>query len=205
MLDFSLLESFVHASFDLFAKGIHLVGLTLDLGGLGSNDFLVPGLHVSVSLFLFHLLSLDLDLMSLGILLLSSKLLLDLLQVKKLGTQLEGKWKLSFELLTVFLKLANMSLLKSTDGLLVLLFDLCKGFVPSLVEVLVLHEVRMFYLFSFARLIVYQLLTTTIEVLDLKLLNSVLCHLCLDVLAFSFALLTVVFQNGTKREYKVKK
>jgi hypothetical protein len=42
-------------------------------------------LHVAITLFFLHLLSLDLHLVSLGILLLTSKLSLDGLQVKELG------------------------------------------------------------------------------------------------------------------------
>jgi hypothetical protein len=49
-------------------------------------------LHVSVTLLFLHLLSLDLDLVSLSILLLAGKLTLDGLQVEKLSTELEGQW-----------------------------------------------------------------------------------------------------------------
>lgn len=77
MLDFALLESLVHASLDLFAKGVHLVGLFLNQSGLGGDDLLVALLHVAIALLILHLLRLDLDLMCLRILLLPRKLTLD--------------------------------------------------------------------------------------------------------------------------------
>ena len=77
MLDFALLESFVHPRFDLFAKGVHLVGLFLNQSCLGGDDLLVALLHVAIALLILHLLRLDLDLMRLRILLLPRKLTLD--------------------------------------------------------------------------------------------------------------------------------
>lgn len=77
MLDFALLESFVHASLDLFAKGVHLIGLFLNQSGLGGDDLLVALLHVAIALLILHLLRLDLDLMRLRILLLPRELTLD--------------------------------------------------------------------------------------------------------------------------------
>ena len=77
MLDFALLESLVHPSLDLFAKGVHLVGLFLNQSCLGGDDLLVALLHVAIALLILHLLRLDLDLMRLRILLLPRKLTLD--------------------------------------------------------------------------------------------------------------------------------
>ena len=81
VFDFPLLESLVHAGLDLLSQCIHFVGLLLDESGLGSHDLLVALLHVALALFLIHLLGLDLHLMGLCVLLLSCKLLLNLLQV----------------------------------------------------------------------------------------------------------------------------
>jgi hypothetical protein len=86
-----------------------------------------------------------------------------------------------------------VAILKCADGLLVLLLDLCEGLVPALVEVLVLHQVRLLDLFPLAGLLVDQGLATAGEVLDLQLLDAVLGHLGLHVLALGFALLAVLF------------
>jgi hypothetical protein len=111
-------------------------------------------LHISLALLLFHLLGLDLHLMGLCVLLLSGKLLLNLLKVEKLGRLLEGEGKFLLEKLSVLLKVANVAILECADGLLVLLLDLTEGLVPALVEVLVFHEVSLFYFFSLTCLLV---------------------------------------------------
>lgn len=90
VLNLALLESLVHASLNLLAKGVHLVGLFLNQSCLGSNDLLVALLHVAIALLILHLLSLNLDLMSFSILLLSCKLTLNGLKVQKFSGKLEG-------------------------------------------------------------------------------------------------------------------
>ena len=90
-----------------------------------------------------------------------------------------------------------MFVLEGANRLLVLLLDLSERLVPALVEVLVLHEVRLLYLFPLAGLIIDQLLPPAGEVLDLQLLYSVLGHLSLHILALHFALLSVLFEDGT--------
>ena len=199
MLDLTLLEPLVHASLDLFAESIHLICLLLNKSGLCSNDLLVSLLHIAITLLIFHLNRLDLDLVSLSILLLSRELTLDGLQVQELSRQLESKGKLLFEHLTVLLKIADVALLKSTDGLLILLLDLSKSIVPSLIEVLVLHQMSLLDLFSLAGLIINQLFTTAIVILNLELRNAVLGHLCLNILALHLALFTMLFQDSTIR------
>ena len=77
VLDLALLESLVHPGLDLFAKGVHLVGLFLNQSCLGGDDLLVALLHVAIALLILHLLRLDLDLMRLRILLLPRELTLD--------------------------------------------------------------------------------------------------------------------------------
>ncbi len=91
-----------------------------------------------------------------------------------------------------------MTLFKCTNGGLILLFDLRQCLIPALVEILVLHQMSLFYLLSLAGLIIDQLLATTIVVLHLELLDTVLGHLGLNILAFHLALLTVLLQDGTK-------
>jgi hypothetical protein len=90
-----------------------------------------------------------------------------------------------------------VSLLECADGLLVLSFHLCECLVPALVEILVLHEVCLLDLFPLSSLVKDQLLSSPVEVLHLQLLYTVLCHLCLDVLAFHFALFAVILENGS--------
>ena len=125
VFDFTLLESLVHTSLDLFAQRVHLVSLLLDESGLCSHYLLMPLLHVALPLFFLHLLTLDLDLMGLSVLLLSRKLLLDLLQVEKLGRLLEGERQLLLENAAVLLKVTDVFVLQGAYCLLVLLLNLC--------------------------------------------------------------------------------
>ena len=197
VLDLALLQALVHASLNLLAKRIHLVGLLLDESSLCSDNLLMALLHVAIALFFLHLLSLDLHLVSLSILLLTSELTLDGLEVQELGRELEGQRESLLEVLSVFLEVADVTLLKCADGSLILLFNLRQCLIPALIEILVLHEVCLFDFFSLAGLVIDQLLATTIVVLHLELLNAVLRHLSLNVLAFHLALLAVFLQDGT--------
>jgi hypothetical protein len=90
-----------------------------------------------------------------------------------------------------------VAVLKSANGLLILLLDLCESFIPTLVELLVLHKVCLLDLFTFAGLLINKLLASACEILYLEFLNAVLCHLCLNILALSFTLLAVVFKDST--------
>jgi hypothetical protein len=85
MLDLSLLEALIHASLDLLAKRVHLVSLSLNQGSLRSYDLLVSLLHVALSFLVLHLLSLNLDHVSISILLLPRQVALNLLKVKELS------------------------------------------------------------------------------------------------------------------------
>ena len=89
MLILSLLEPFIHGSLDFLSQSIHLILLLLNELCLNSNNFLMSHLHVLLALLLLHLLTLDLNLMSLCILLLSGKLHFNCFQVKKLSWLLE--------------------------------------------------------------------------------------------------------------------
>jgi hypothetical protein len=90
-----------------------------------------------------------------------------------------------------------MTLLQSSDSLLILLLNLSESLVPSLVELLVLHEVSLLNFFAFSSLIVYQLFAASIEILDFKFFNAVLCHLGFDIFTLSFALLSMIFQDSS--------
>lgn len=90
-----------------------------------------------------------------------------------------------------------MALLKGSNCLLVLLLDLRECLVPALVEVLVLHQVSLLHLFPLAGLVVHQLLSPAVVILNLQLLNTVLCHLCFNVFAFHFALFAMLLQDST--------
>jgi len=197
VLDLALLQALIHASLDLLAESIHLISLLLNESGLSGDNLLMALLHVAIALLLFHLLSFDLYLVSLGILLLTRKLTLDGLEVEKLGRELESEGKSLLKVLSVFLEVADVTLLKGTNGSLILLFNLRKCLIPTLVEILILHQVSLLNLLSFAGLIVHKLLTTTVVILNLELLNTVLSHLCLNVLALHLALLAVLLQDGT--------
>lgn len=198
MLDLPLLETLVHAGLDLFAQRVHLVRLLLDQSRLRSHYLLVSLLHVPLALLFFHLLAFDLDLMGLGVLLLAGKLLLDLLEVEELGRLFECEGQLLLEEAAVLLEIADVFVLERANRLLVLLLNLGERLVPTLVEVLVLHQVGLLHFLPLASLVVDQLLPPSREVLNLQLLNAVLGHLGLHILALHFALLSVLLEHGTK-------
>lgn len=154
-------------------------------------------LHISLTFFLLHLERLDLDLMSLSVLLLAGELPLDLSQIEQLSGVLESQRQPLLQQLSVLFQVTNVSVLESTSGLLILLLNLCESLVPSFVEVLILHEVRLLHLLAFAGLLVNKLLAAACEVLDFKFLNAVLGHLSFYVFAFHLALLAVLLQYST--------
>ena len=94
-----------------------------------------------------------------------------------------------------------MAVLERADRLLILLLNLCEGLVPALVEVLVLHQVGLLDLLALSGLLVNKGLPSASEILDLQLLDAVLRHFGLYVLALSLTLLAVLLQNSTKRYY----
>jgi hypothetical protein len=91
VFDLALLQSLIHACFYLLAKSIHLIGLLLDKGCLSGDNLLMALLHVAIALFILHLLCLDLNLVSLGILLLTGELTLNGLKVQELSRKLESE------------------------------------------------------------------------------------------------------------------
>ena len=72
-----------------------------------------------------------------------------------------------------------MSVLELFDSLLVFVLQLADGFVPLLVELLVLEDVSLLNLFSLLSLLHEELLDSLLEVLLFELFDSVLCHFSL--------------------------
>ncbi len=72
-----------------------------------------------------------------------------------------------------------MSLLKPSDSLLVLGLNLGKSHIPILIEFLILLDVSLLYFLAFTGLVVDKLLSSSLEVLSLELLNAVLGHFSL--------------------------
>ena len=101
-----------------------------------------------------------------------------------------------------------MPILEAIERLAVLGLHLGEGVVPVLVELLVLHDVGLFYFLAFSCLVVEHFLSAALEVLCLKLFNAVFGHFSLykifkqvltDVFAFHFTLFSVFFKDGTIR------
>jgi hypothetical protein len=90
-----------------------------------------------------------------------------------------------------------VAIFECADSLMILGFNLCKSLVPTLVEILILHEVSLLYFFPFAGLIIDELLSSASEVLDLELFNSILGHLCFHILALHFALFAMFLEDST--------
>lgn len=80
-----------------------------------------------------------------------------------------------------------MSLFKGKDLVLVISLSLLELVVPMLIEVLVLLDVGLLALLSLLLVHEDKLFLCSVELLFLKLSNSVLGHLCLDVASFLFA------------------
>jgi hypothetical protein len=84
VLRLSQLQALVEVGLELLLECIHFVLLLLDELGLGSDDFLVTLLHVLLSLIDLEVLAFALDLVCLGVALLSGEVTLDLLGVEEL-------------------------------------------------------------------------------------------------------------------------
>ena len=125
------------------------------------------------------------------------KRVLDFLLVQELSGELESQWQLLLEHVAIGLDLQSMSVLKLSEGLTVLLLGLQKIFVPLLVELLILLNVSLLALLALLGLVEDELLEATVVVLLLKLRNTVLGHLGLDVLALLLASDAVVLQHLT--------
>jgi hypothetical protein len=84
VLCLSQLQALVKVGLELLLERIHFVLLLLDELGLGSDDFLVTLLHVLLPLIDLEVLAFALDLVCLGVALLSGEVTLDLLGVEEL-------------------------------------------------------------------------------------------------------------------------
>ena len=70
-----------------------------------------------------------------------------------------------------------------------------EGFIPLLVEFLVLLDVCLLALLSLLRLVEDQFLVSAIVVLLLELCDPVLRHLGLNILSFTLTCISVVFED----------
>ena len=91
-----------------------------------------------------------------------------------------------------------MASLELGQSLAVLLLSLKKILVPLVVEFRVLLNVSLLTLLSLLSLVEDQLLEAAVIVLLLQLGNSVLSHLGFNILALTFAGLSVVLKNTAK-------
>lgn len=89
----------------------------------------------------------------------SGKLLLDLLQVEKLGRGLGDGGESGFELLAVFFEFLDMFVFELVDHHLLLFLGLSEEVVPVLVELLVLQDMGLFHFLSFLCLLQLHLLS----------------------------------------------
>lgn len=120
---------------------------------------------------------------------------MNLLHVQELGAELEGQREVFAENLPILLNLYRMTVLKLPKRLCILFLGLQEVVVPLLVEFLILLDVGLFALLALLGLIEDELLVPPIVVVLLELINPVLCHLGLNVLAFLFAGVTMVFEH----------
>jgi hypothetical protein len=95
------LKTLIQVRLELFLECIHFVLLLLDKRCFGGNNFLVPHLHVGLTLGRLLLLAADLDLVRLLILLLLRERLLDSLLIQKLSAEFEGQRKLVLKILPI--------------------------------------------------------------------------------------------------------
>ena len=91
-----------------------------------------------------------------------------------------------------------MSILELSESLSVLLLGVEKILVPLLIELLVLLNMCLFTLLSLLSLVEDQLLVTAIVVLMLKLCDSVLGHLRLDIFLLMLTGSSVVLKDSNK-------
>jgi len=189
------LESLVQVGLELLLESVHLVLLLLDELGLSRDDLLVSVLHVLLALVDLHLLASHLDLVGFGILGLLCETGLDSLLVEELSAELESKWQLLLQLLSVFLKLLGVSVFELPKSLGIFLLSLEEVLVPLLVELLVLLDVSLFALLALLSLVKNQLFISSVVVLESQLGDAVLRHLGLHVLALLLASLSVLLQS----------
>ena len=186
VLGFSELQSFIEVALKLLFERVHLILLLLDELGLCSDDLFMSFLHVLFPLLAFQVLAFNLGLMRILIILLFGEVSLYLLFVQKLGAILESQWESFFEDLSVFLNFLSVSIFKLSEGLSIFLLGLEKILIPLLVEFLILLDVRLLTFLLLLSLIKHELFRQSVVLLNLKFLDSFLCHLSFDIFAILF-------------------
>lgn len=126
-----------------------------------------------------------------------SKTCLNSLMIQKLWTKFKGHWELFIQFLIVFLELLSMLSLKLTKCLSILLLSLKKIIIPLLIKFMVLLDVCLLAFFSLLSLVEDKLIFLSFIILELKLSDSVLCHLCLNILSLMLACVSMFFENLT--------
>ena len=186
VLGLSELQSFIEVALKLLFERVHLILLLLDELGLCSDDLLMSILHVLFPLLAFQVLAFNLGFMRILIILLFGEISLYLLLVQKFRAIFESQWESFLEDLSVFLNLLSVSIFKLSEGLSIFLLGLQKILIPLLVEFLILLDVRLLTFLLLLSLIEYQLFRQSMVLLNLKFLDSFLCHLSLDIFTILF-------------------
>jgi len=86
-----------------------------------------------------------------------------------------------------------MLILHCSYSLLVLLLCLQQVVIPLLIELLVLHYMCLFHLFTLPSLVVDELLSPSLEILLSQLVYSILSHFSLHILPLLFTLPLMLF------------
>jgi len=198
VLSLTKLQSLVQVRFQFLFKGVHLILLLLNELSLVSNNLLRSFLHVPFTLFGLQLLASDLNLMCLLILFLLGQVVLDFLHVQKLRAKFESQWKFISEDLSIALNLSCVPRFELAQGLGIFFLSLKQILVPLLVEFLVLLNVSLLALLSLLCLVENELLVSAVIVLLLKLNDSILGHLGLNILSFAFTRVSVILKYLNK-------
>ena len=175
----SLFKILVHLILELLTKSAHLILLLLHQFCLGWEDLFMTRLRMFLRLKLFHLVSFLLNFVSFLIVFLFGQVLLNFTLIEQLSWVLERHGQIFLQILSVLLKLHNMSVFGFFAFLLILLLNFLDHFIPMLVELLIL--LYMSWLDFFLSLLVIEglLLELHVKFLLLKFLDSVVRHLSL--------------------------
>ena len=136
--------------------------------------------------------------MSLHIILLSSKVCLNLLFIQKLHAEFKGERQLFFKGISVGFDLLTVSTFKFTESLGILFLSLKKIFIPLLIEFLILLDVSLFTFIFLLFLIKLEFFNLSLSKLTFQLFNSVFGHLGFNVFLFMLTSDLMIVQNGYK-------
>jgi len=125
------------------------------------------------------------------------QVVLDFLHVQKLRAKFESQWKFISEDLSIALNLSCVPGFELAQGLGIFFLSLKQILVPLLVEFLVLLNVCLLALLSLLCLVENELLVSAVIVLLLKLNDSILGHLGLNILSFAFTRVSVILKYLT--------